>query len=70
MRKVRIKTWEEMEKKFGLDKYGDILVTGDYYFTKDMENIIPNDRIIEIDENNGWLSELYGISKPMIIEYL
>lgn len=70
MRKVRIKTWEEMEKKFGLDKYGDILVTGDYYFTKDMENIIPKDRIIEIDENNGWLSELYGISEAMIVEYL
>lgn len=70
MRKVRIKTWEEMEKEFGLDEYGDILVTGAYYFIKDMENIIPKDRIIEIDENNGWLSELYGISKPMIAEYL
>ena len=70
MRKVRIKTWEEMEKNFGLDEYGDILVTGDYYFTKDMENIIPKDRIIEIDENNGWLSELYGISEAMIVEYL
>ena len=22
--KVRIKTWEELEKKYGLDKFGDI----------------------------------------------
>ena len=70
MRKVRIKTWEKMEKEFGLTSYGDIKC--DKYFTKTMENNIPENRSIEIRYNNRWdyNSNSWNISEDMIEEYL
>lgn len=73
-RKVRIKTWKEMEKEFGLDEEGDINTLGSWLFIKNMEERLPNDRIIEIvideDGDNNWVGTKYYISKPMIAEYL
>jgi len=49
--KVRIKTWEEMEKECGIDKYGSINWNGYCGFIKDMEkelNEISPDRILII----------------------
>ena len=50
--KVRIKTWEQMEKEFGVDNVGDIKCKET--FNTYMEEQLPKDRIIEIekDENN------------------
>ena len=61
MKIVKIKTWEQMEKEFGLNLLGNI--DCEYVFTSAMEEDMPLDRIIEvINENwNGW-----GISEDMI----
>lgn len=45
--KVRIKTWDKMEKEFELDE-DDITVDG-VFFTKPMESNMPDNRIINID---------------------
>jgi len=45
--KVKIKTWETLEKEFGLDEEGDINCS--FFFTKDMEEELPADRIIEVE---------------------
>ena len=45
--KVKIKTWEQMEKEFGLNPDGVIPCGGDY-FTELMEKELPNDRIIVV----------------------
>jgi len=45
--KVKIKTWRALERKFGLDEEGDI--NCQYIFTKDMEEVLPEDRIIEVE---------------------
>ena len=44
--KVKIKTWEAMEKKFGLDVDGDI--NCEAFFTKNMEDKMPDNRIINL----------------------
>ena len=70
--KVRIKTWQEMKEEF--PSYGaDMLdLDSDFYFTQGTEALLPEDRIIvvqDIDKSyfdwNGW-----GISSGMIKEYL
>lgn len=66
MRKVKIKTWEKMEKEFGLTPYGDINCEGT--FIKIMENIIPENRIIEIGIDK--MAYSFFISEDMIEEYL
>ena len=61
---VKIKTWEAMEKEFGLDKDGDInckLSLG-----KSIYEELPPDRIIEIDENGLRLEPYYFFSKDTI----
>lgn len=70
MRKVRIKTWEKMEKEFGLDIAKDINCRDT--FTKIMEERIPNHRIIEINEDWVWKGDTreWFISEDMIEEYL
>jgi hypothetical protein len=57
MMKVKIKTWEAMEKQFGLDVYGDIQITESMCFNTTMENEMPSDRIIEVeafDDRYSW----------------
>ena len=69
LRKVKIKTWEEMEKEFGLTDDGNIKVF--CIWIKEMEYLIPKDRIIEIDFKNVWnVSIGYDITKDMIAEYI
>ena len=49
---VRIRTWKDMEKEYGLDANGEIFL-GSCYFTKTREieiNKISSDRIVEISE--------------------
>lgn len=53
--KVKIKTWGEMEKEFGVDNVGDIKCKET--FNTYMEEQLPKDRIIEIKEN-GMYSNL------------
>ena len=53
--KVKIKTWGEMEKEFGVDNVGDIKCKET--FNTYMEELLPKDRIIEIKEN-GMYSNL------------
>jgi len=51
--KVKIKTWEELEKEYGLDSFGDIKNNTDYSFMKEMEEDINKkfpDRILEIEK--------------------
>ena len=50
--KVRIKTWEEMEKEFGVDNVGDIKCKET--FNTYMEELLPKDRIIEVKENGKY----------------
>jgi hypothetical protein len=71
---VKIKTWYQMEKVFGLDEDGDIDIPG--AFVKDMEENMPENRIIVIEEVdssiNNWFAknENWGITDEMIEEYL
>ena len=70
MRKVKIKTWERMVEEFGISFSGDIRC--DKYFTEDMENNIPENRIIGIGRNRQWYGgrDTWFISEDMIEEYL
>ncbi len=58
-KKVKIKTWEQMEKEFGLDAEGDIDISNEVYFVTTMENHIPVDRIIEVYELSDGREEMY-----------
>lgn len=49
---VKIKTWDQMEKEFGLSSSGSIACQ--YKFTKEMEKIMPESRIIEINDRSRW----------------
>lgn len=70
LRKVRIKTWEEMEKEFDINTWGHIKCK--CHFLPDMEDIIPEDRVIEIDEKSNWVGQEvnWSISEDMISEYI
>ena len=47
--KVKIKTWEELEKKYGLDKFGDIENNrSNWILSEDMEYLCGTE--IELDE--------------------
>lgn len=47
--KVKIKTWEELEKKYGLDKFGDIENNrSNWIFSEDMEYLCGTE--IKLDE--------------------
>ena len=64
--KVKIKTWDEMAKEFGLDTDGDIKTKKS--FNEIMEGGLPEDRIIDIDNRKNW--EGWNISEDMIAEYI
>ena len=67
--KVRIKTWAEMEEEFGLDSFSYIGCR--CTFTKEMEKMIPVDRIIQIKKGkyaSEW--EGFSISEDMIAEHI
>ena len=59
--RVKIKTWEELEKKYGLDKFGDIENNrSNWIFSVDMKYLCGN----EIE-----LNEVYKNSKDEIGMY-
>ena len=69
--KVEIKTWDDMEEEFGLDTFGEISCW--LSFTIDMEDVMPEDRIINIEESVYSEDEFYwegeggwDISRDMI----
>ena len=67
---VKLRTWDDMEAEFGLDKDGDINCP--WNFTLNMEEKLPYDRIIEVIGPNSegdykWLRS-YTIH-PSMIEY-
>ena len=75
--KVQIKTWEEMEKEFGLTDVG--FINCRETFTTNMEKLMPKDRIIEISEVEGYNARrfiwavagtTYDISEDMILHKL
>lgn len=49
--KVKLKTWNNMEKEYGLNKMDHI--DCDALFVQDMEKNMPKDRIIEIHPHDG-----------------
>ena len=68
--KLKIKTWDAMVEEFGVDNMGDIACYDG--FVVDMDEMLPDDRIIEIFFEDGrWLwdeSERWIISNDMIEE--
>lgn len=65
---VKIGTWDDMEKEYGLSA-GKRYIKLRYGFTKEMEDFMPKDRIIQIYDNI-WKPEnhYFMISDPMIEE--
>ena len=68
---VRIKTWKQMEKEFGINEEGGIDCFP--WFIKGMEFFLPTSRIIKIYESGGgntnWRADskhIYIVSKDMI----
>ena len=53
MRTVKIKTWDEMEDESCTYESGYIAVPG-MYFTREMEECLPEDRVITLDERDMW----------------
>jgi len=64
--KVKIKTWEQMEQEFGLDDEGNIACKGS--FISGVEKIIPDDRIICLDDERYWHN--YFFHQDMIEEII
>lgn len=50
--KVKIKTWEELEK-IADAQYNDRLVFEYFYFDKKLERLLPTDRVIEVKFREG-----------------
>ena len=63
--KVKIKTWKEMEKEFGLTGWGDINCNCN--FPREMENKLPEDRIIILV---NWAWKGWDVSNDIIKEKL
>ena len=73
MKKVKIKTWEKMEKEFGIDYAGGEICIKCYgFFCKNMEKAMPDDRIIEVDdkEDDFYRFNDWYISDDMIEEVI
>ena len=68
---IKIKTWDEMEKEFGLNELGEI--SCGVVFMKPMELEMPKNRIIVVNYTNHiykWVKHGYFISKNVIEEEL
>jgi hypothetical protein len=72
IRVVKIKTWDRMEKEFGLSI--DHNINCENVFNKDMERFLPKNRIIILKDKNKWFVEnnpfAWYISNDMIEEEL
>ena len=51
---VKIKEWNDLVKEFGLDEDGDIS-NGGYIFTIFLNSLLPQNRIIDIDDDNRYI---------------
>ena len=62
---VKIKTWDKMKEEYGGN---NITILCRYSFTKVMEEILPKNRIINIDEDYQWKpkNKVFEISEDMI----
>lgn len=57
--KVKIKTWEELEKKYGLDKFGDIENNrSNWIFSEDMRYLCGKE--IELENANSSYDSVLG----------
>lgn len=66
MIKVKIKTWELMEKEFGL--FHNDINTPNLMFIQKMEKEMPKDRIIEVYKNEKTLDYIWEV--PQCSEYI
>ena len=66
--KVKIKTWEDMEREYGLDRYGGIKNSNSYYVVvKEMEKLINenySNRILTIGRAN---KDCYRVKENRLI---
>ena len=68
--KVRIRTWDDMQAKYGINYDGNIEIP--CIFTKYMEKQLPSDRCIEVTPKGGntytWkhYGDSWAISEEMI----
>jgi len=62
---VKIKTWEEMQDTYG---GSNAIVLCQYGFTKEMERLLPDNRIISITEDYQWTPKYlnFTLSEDMI----
>jgi hypothetical protein len=65
MKKVKIKTWEQMAYENRMTEKGCISLKNSFFFTLEMEKEMYENRIIEIDNDALWLGKYY-ISDEMI----
>ena len=74
--KVKIKSWERMVEEYVYSERMGFIWIGDISFTSKMEELLPDDRIIEVGSLNSdgfypWFNiEKWEISAEMIEEYL
>lgn len=60
--RVRIKTWEKMVEKFGVDEDGDIRTSNTFYFNKSMKQYCEKIYVIKnANYSNGYYYRLEGI---------
>ena len=65
--KVRIKSWDKMAEKYGVDSYGDISKKGHpYCFTKQMEFICGKE--VELESVNSSYESVLGKYDGFYIE--
>lgn len=62
--KVKIKTFEQMEKQFGLDSDGNI---NGLHFWEDMEKVMPKDRIVSVERGMGALLWHYSENRSFLL---
>ena len=72
---VKIKTWEQMEKEYGLDEDENIMLSDNRLFSITTESLLPKSRIIVIVESSGdyiWFTSygLWGVPEEAIEKIL
>jgi hypothetical protein len=75
-RRVRLRTWVDLQDEYGLsedlDQFGNAMIDCPKKFTQDLERYLPKDRIVEIFQvhEGDWktLDEEFWISEEMIAE--
>ena len=78
--RIRIKTWEEMEREFGTDRDGDIIVRGCGSFIQDMKKLCGTEievikkgygRAITFDnEGNSWIISPFMVDRKDLDKFL